>query len=270
MFALFVQIPGDADSRSVSSPEEELTRRFKDVMRRIFWDRFTQSLLPPPSPVPNSGSIGGGGSNSKSGSSSNNNDSNNSGGSNGDNNNNNNNNNSSIGGGSAAGVTEEGFVMHGGVPLKVGTKVHARYASERGSYYAATVLAVITGQQAGVGVGAGGGKGGGTEGVVGGGQGGVFVDVRYDEDGIVERGIPVSRLRKGGDPPDFGPLLSLLGEVRGRKCDGWPARGVDGGREEIGRLCTFPPYVLFMQCCIGFGCHTLSLCALVGGCWCVW
>ncbi|CAM9389717.1 unnamed protein product, partial [Ectocarpus sp. 13 AM-2016] len=46
------------------------------------------------------------------------------------------------------------------------------------------------------------------------GGGGVFVDVRYDEDGMVERGVPVSRLKKRDDPPDFGPLLALLGEVR--------------------------------------------------------
>ncbi|CAN0477848.1 unnamed protein product, partial [Laminaria digitata] len=175
--------PGDADSRSVSSPEVELSRRFKDFMRRIFWDRFTQSLLPPPSPTPTPTPTPHSGSSGSSGSG------------------------SSAAGVAGKDVTDQGFMMSGGVCLRVGTKVHARYGSERGSYYAATVLAVGTGRGSGVEAGAG-------EGGVAAGGGGVLVDVKYDEDGIVERGIPVSRLRKAGDPPDFGPLLSLLGEVR--------------------------------------------------------
>lgn len=136
------QIPDDdaEESKSVVPPEEELKSRFKDVMRRIFWDRFTQSLLPPPQ---NSGD-----------------------------------------GGATGGL------------VKAGAKVHARYGSDRGSYYAATVLSVAD-------------SGVSTDGE------GVLLDVRYDEDGIVERGIPLSRLRKSDDPPDFGPLLALLGEVRG-------------------------------------------------------
>lgn len=138
-----LQIPDDDadEAKSVVSPDEELKRRFKDVMRRIFWDRFTQSLLPPPQ--------------------------------------------SSNDGGTSSG------------PIKEGAKVHARYGSDRGSYYNATVLSVA-------------GSGFGEEGE------GVLLDVRYDEDGVVEKGIPLSRLRKGNDPPDFGPLLALLGEVRGR------------------------------------------------------
>ncbi|CAN0427758.1 unnamed protein product, partial [Ectocarpus fasciculatus] len=88
------------------------------------------------------------------------------------------------------------------------SKVHVRYGSERGSYYAATVVAVSSSSDAASGVGDGQLGGGG------GGGGSVFVDVRYDEDGMVERGVPVSRLKKRDDPPDFGPLLALLGEVR--------------------------------------------------------
>lgn len=139
----FLQIPDDDadEAKSVVSPDEELKRRFKDVMRRIFWDRFTQSLLPPPQ--------------------------------------------SSNDGGTSSG------------PVKEGAKVHARYGSDRGSYYTATVLSVA-------------GSGVGEEGE------GVLLDVRYDEDGVVEKRIPLSRLRKGDDPPDFGPLLALLGEVCGR------------------------------------------------------
>lgn len=44
----------------------------------------------------------------------------------------------------------------------------------------------------------------------------MFVDVRYNDDGVVERGVSVARrLKKRGDPPDFGSLLSLLREVEG-------------------------------------------------------
>lgn len=135
-------------------------------MRRIFWDRFTQSLLPPPDPsgtatAADATSTSGGGSAAGAGG----------------------------GGGDGGGAETEGVAEVPGLPsLRVGSKVHSRYGSERGSYYVATVLAVTKG----------------------------FVDVRYDEDGMVERGVPVSRLKKKNDPPDFEPLLALLGEVRGR------------------------------------------------------
>ncbi|CAM9380192.1 unnamed protein product, partial [Ectocarpus sp. 8 AP-2014] len=171
-------------SSSSSSPEEELARRFKDVMRRIFWDRFTQSLLPPPDPIPATATAASSA-------------------------------DAPVGAASstatAAAGGEEGAeaVVHvtGLPPLRAGSKVHTRYGSERGSYYAATVVAVSSSPDAASGVGDGqvGGGGGG---------GGVSVDVRYDEDGMVERGVPVSRLKKRDDPPDFGPLLALLGEVR--------------------------------------------------------
>lgn len=143
-------------------------------MRRIFWDRFTQSLLPPPK----------------------------------------------IGFDTDTGGGRELLVE--------GSKVHARYGSERGSYYAATVLGIST-EDKGTANKAGGSAENGlarkessstneeisTIKSVGSDSetGGVFVDVKYDEDGTVERGIPVSRLKKSGDPPDFGPLVSLLGEV---------------------------------------------------------
>lgn len=168
----FAQIPGDEDDGSAVSQEEELTRRFKDVMRRIFWDRFTQSLMPPP---PN--------------------------------------------------VTAEDEA--GGIEtLREGSKVHARYGSERGSFYAATVLSVTKGNQGSGGRGGAMAKGSAQDRAEAGAGGvaisdeGVVVDVRYDEDGIVERGIPASRLKKSGDSPDFGPLLALLGEVRGRPLSG--------------------------------------------------
>ncbi|CAN0342137.1 unnamed protein product, partial [Ectocarpus fasciculatus] len=168
-------------SSSSSSPEEELARRFKDVMRRIFWDRFTQSLLPPPDPTPPAAAAASS-ADVPAGAASN----------------------------TATAVGGEGgaeTVVHvtGLPPLRAGSKVHVRYGSERGSYYAATVVAVSSSSDAASGVG---------DGQVGGGGGGVFVDVRYDEDGMVERGVPVSRLKKRDDPPDFGPLLALLGEVR--------------------------------------------------------
>ena len=185
------QIPGNEEEDNggtASSPEEELARRFKDVMRRIFWDRFTQSLMPPPDPSIATASAG---ATSPS--------------------------DSSAAAGTAAVTAAAGGSSDGdggvdekevavdvpGLPsLRVGSKVHSRYGSERGSYYVATVLAVVKKTAA-----AGGEEGGG---------GGVFVDVRYDEDGMVERAVPVSRLKKKNDPPDFGPLLALLGEVRTR------------------------------------------------------
>ncbi|CAN0158629.1 unnamed protein product [Pylaiella littoralis] len=183
---------------TASSPEEDLARRFKDVMRRIFWDRFTQSLLPPPDPTATAataadtpgaataaaGAVAGGG------------------------------------GGDEAAVVE----VPGLPSLRVGSKVHARYGSERGSYYAGTVLAVAApankkeaaaaGAAAGAATGAAAGAAeiGGESGQLGEGDE-VLVDVRFDEDGMVERGVPVSRLKKRDDPPDFGPLLALLGEA---------------------------------------------------------
>eukprot|EP00752_Nemacystus_decipiens_P012115 g10740.t1 len=197
------QIPGnegDDGASPASSPEEELARRFKDVMRRIFWDRFTQSLLPPPDTEIASKMATNNGVQVEDV--------------------------SDVAAGAEVGVP--------GLPrLRVGSKVHARYGSERGSYYVATVLAVVAKDNEGIGncneqdsqspareagsavpngatrtAGHGGGGG------AGGGSSGVFVDIRYDEDGTVERGVPVSRLKKRDDPPDFGPLLSLLGEVR--------------------------------------------------------
>lgn len=170
-----VQIPGaddDDDSRkSAMSPEEELSRRLKDVMRRIFWDRFTKSLLPPPPPLPDP---------------------------------------------SVAGVASDGGDARKGA-LREGSRVHARFGSDRGSYYAATVLSVTRRADDS---GAPerdhsrGGSGVAGEGGVDNESTGVFVDIRYDEDGMVERGIPASRLKKSDDPPDFGPLLTLLAEVR--------------------------------------------------------
>lgn len=151
-----------------SSPEEELTRRLENTMRRIFWDRFTQSLLPPPPPRPNQSPSGG-----------------------------------SEGGVGRKGEGEmKGEI--GGEELRVGSQVHARYGSDRGSYYSATVISV-TRERSGGGSGGDGGDGD---------REGVFVDVRYNEDGVVERGVSaVRRLKKRRDPPDFGPLLSLLREV---------------------------------------------------------
>lgn len=153
-------------------------------MRRIFWDRFTQSLLPPPGPTtpPAATSVTG---SSKSS------DVTSSGGGSG----------SGGGGGDVSDDQAEIPVVEipGLPPLRVGSKVHARYGSERGSYYAATVVAV-----------------GGANSAAGGAGAGVCVDVRYDEDGMVERGVPASRLKKSDDPPDFGPLLALLGEVCSR------------------------------------------------------
>ncbi|CAN0056063.1 unnamed protein product, partial [Scytosiphon promiscuus] len=112
------QIPANEENdphnaAGAASPEEELARRFKDVMRRIFWDRFTQSLLPPPSPTtPAAGSSSG----------------------------------SDVmpsDAGADAGEKASAVVEIPGLPpLTAGSKVHARYGSERGSYYAATVVAV--------------------------------------------------------------------------------------------------------------------------------
>eukprot|EP00903_Cladosiphon_okamuranus_P008385 g8062.t1 len=214
------QIPGneeDDGANFASSPEEELARRFKDVMRRIFWDRFTQSLLPPPDTTDTSMT----GSSSTS--------------------------SAEVAGGSGDALEEkEGDagveVEVLGLPrLRVGSKVHARYGSERGSYYVATVLAVVVkhnnnndssekasqsrspSQGSGSGSGVLNGAAGAAADGVGEGVGaaakgwggcGVFVDIRYDEDGMVERDVPVSRLKKRDDPLDFGPLLALLGEVR--------------------------------------------------------
>lgn len=204
-----------------SSPEEELARRFKDVMRRIFWDRFTQSLLPPPGPTtPAATAASGRISSSSSGS-------------------------DVASASGSSGQAEAVVTIPRLPPLRVGSKVHARYGSERGSYYAATVVGVGSSSKNAAGGGggraatAGGGRlnaGGASErGGEGGGQGegrgtgggaaagegaGVYVDVRYDEDGMVEKGVPVSRLKKSDDPPDFGPLLALLGEVSFR---GYPA-----------------------------------------------
>lgn len=82
-----------------------------------------------------------------------------------------------------------------------GSKVQARYGSERGSFYAATVVKVILQREQDI------SAGGNDDGEV------VAVDLKYDSDGVVERAVPVSRLRTSEDPPDFGPLLSLLAEV---------------------------------------------------------
>lgn len=79
--------------------------------------------------------------------------------------------------------------------------MQARYGSDRGSFYAATVVKVILQSDQDV-VASGNG-----DGQV------VAVDLKYDSDGVVERAVPVSRLRTSGDPPDFGPLLALLAEV---------------------------------------------------------
>lgn len=215
-FPFLAQIPGNEEEDGAgpaSSPEEELAKRFKDVMRRIFWDRFTQSLLPPPDTssaidktaagtgdAGSSGAVVAGGSN-------------------------------------CAEQKADVMAEVPGLPtLRVGSKVHARYGSERGSYYVATVLAVVvkneaknekdeqasqqsqsqpqsrgSGPESGALSGAAAAAGAGA--AAGEGGDGVLVDVRYDEDGMVERGVPVSRLKKRDDPPDFGPLLSLLGEV---------------------------------------------------------
>ncbi|CAN0217260.1 unnamed protein product, partial [Ectocarpus sp. 12 AP-2014] len=172
-----------ASSSSSSSPEEELARRFKDVMRRIFWDRFTQSLLPPPDPTLAAAAAAASSADAPAGAAS----------------------NTPTAAVGEGGETEAVVHVMGLPPLRAGSKVHARYGSERGSYYAATVVAVGSSSDAACGVG---------DGQVGGEGGGVSVDVRYDEDGMVERGVPVSRLKRRDDPPDFGPLLALLGEVR--------------------------------------------------------
>lgn len=243
---LYPQIPGDDadDLQSNVSPEQELTRRFKDVMRRIFWDRFTQSLLP--SPTSKTDAAG------------------------------NNGNRSNNDGQGESGVSTP----------REGSKVHVRYGSDKGSYYAATILAVTpttpgsastslesnqrsggsaspttvarddstsatithhtasSTQSAGTvlradpadarprapgdalntapgdsGDSRSKGKmnaegGGGVRNSEGSTPEGVVVDVRYDGDNVVERGVPISRLKKSGEAPDFGPLLSLLGEVR--------------------------------------------------------
>ncbi len=192
----FPQIPGNEEEENggaSSSPEEELARRFKDVMRRIFWDRFTQSLLPPPDPNSTAAAAAADATNTSGGGGA-----------------------AAAGGGSGDGggaKTEDVAEVPGLPSLRVGSKVHSRYGSEQGSYYVATVLAV---EKA---------KGKGTASTAGGGEdGGVFVDVRYDEDGMVERGVPVSRLKKKNDPPDFEPLLALLGEVGGSRCDEHPGK----------------------------------------------
>lgn len=185
-------------------------------MRRIFWDRFTQSLLPPPDTDTSPATVNAGSSSAV------------------------------VAEGSgveekADAVPEVGVEVPGLPPLRAGCKVHARYGSERGSYYVATVLAVVVNNNKSEGASSSHSQGvgagfGASEGVVGGGtvaaaatneragagagagDGGhgntVFVDVRYDEDGTVEKAVPVSRLKKRDEPPDFGPLLALLGEVR--------------------------------------------------------
>lgn len=156
-------------SSSSASLEEELTSRFKDTMRRLFWDRLTQSLLPPPD-LNASGAVG--------------------------------------------------DVNHG--EIREGSKVQARYRSQHGMFFAATVLSVQISPSNSDGdnqseavleeesreriVADDSGRWGGSGAVM-------AVDVRYDEDGVIERGIPVSRLRTANDPADFAPLLSLLGEV---------------------------------------------------------
>lgn len=177
-FFVFLQIPGEEadDPHRRLSPEEELTKRFKDVMRRIFWDRLTQSLLPPPAhPSPPAGGI-----------------------------------TPPETGRSSSPHPRAKIKQNARQELSEGSKIQARCQSERGSFCAATITKVRRRDDLDD-VGSGGeGRGEG-----GGGEGGevVSVDVRYDQDGIVERGVPVSRVRRSDDAPDFGPLLSLLGEV---------------------------------------------------------
>ena len=141
-------------------------------MRRIFWDRFAQSLLPPPPSQPRS-----------------------------------------TGKSTSVDGVDQGQEEHDAP--REGSRVHARFGSDRGSYYSATVLSVTrraqrperSGDGSPTGQGGRGSGGAGTD------AEGVFVDVRFDEDGIVERGVPISRIKTGGYAPDFDPLLSLLEEV---------------------------------------------------------
>ncbi|CAM9389791.1 unnamed protein product, partial [Ectocarpus sp. 13 AM-2016] len=107
-------------SSSSSSPEEELARRFKDVMRRIFWDRFTQSLLPPPDPTAAAAATAASSADAPAGAAS----------------------NTATAAAGVGGAAEAVVNVTGLPPLRAGSKVHARYGSERGSYYAATVVAV--------------------------------------------------------------------------------------------------------------------------------
>lgn len=185
-----MQIPTDgADNPDTPSPEAELTKRFKDVMRRIFWDRLTQSLLPPPPPPPAAPP------------------------------------GAEPQGNNPGQNPAERMRQQEAGAVQEGSKVQAHYRSERGSFYTAMVLKVITQAAAAAAAegGDGDGGGGGTGGVI------VAVDLRYDDDGTVERGVPMSRLRISGDPPDFGPLLSLLAEVMYASAvsvKGW--RGISG------------------------------------------
>ncbi|CAM9637743.1 unnamed protein product [Phaeothamnion confervicola] len=95
-----------------------------------------------------------------------------------------------------------------------GTRVQARYGSPSGAFYGATVLRVRRPAAAANSPGGGGGgAGAGDDGGAGAGDDAVF-DVRYDEDGVEEAGLPFARLRTRSDPPDYEPLLTLVGEVR--------------------------------------------------------